>query len=90
LFLRERPAYTTSSDVQPACRSGKRVPYTWIAQKPTSYATAAGISAVQMTPDHPFGNASATAVWEAAPVMAIDKQYGREHGHEVTLAAHLR
>jgi hypothetical protein len=49
-----------------------------------------GISAVQMTPDHPFGNASATTVWEAAPVRTIDKRYGRERGHEATLAAQLR
>jgi hypothetical protein len=48
-----------------------------------------GISAVQLTPDHLFGNASATAVWEAAPVRTINKRYGRERGHEATLAARL-
>jgi hypothetical protein len=40
--------------------------------------------------DHPFGNASATAVWEAALVRTIDKRYGRERGHKATLAALLR
>jgi hypothetical protein len=49
-----------------------------------------GISAVQMTPDHPFGNASTTAIWRVAPVRIIDKRYGRERGHEAILAAHLR
>jgi hypothetical protein len=38
----------------------------------------------------PLRNASATAVWEAAPVRTIDKRYGRERGHKATLAAHLR
>jgi hypothetical protein len=59
-------------------------------QKRQESAIYMGISAVQMTPDHPPDNVSATAVWEAAPVRAIDKRYGREHGHEATLAAGLR